>query len=267
MASGSTVGALREQQPGASRRSIGVPDVAVRPLGPDQEPGPVRGIAVDPVELAEPVAFGVHDDDTAALGLVDVLAPFLAEVAPHRVLVRSQVDDPGRCRLDGRGRTPTRLPQGQSEGPVGVARAVELDLGIDAQVRDPPGGDRQVGADRVRERADLVRRPRMRDGTAGCIAERPRQRPGTPDEDLCADRFPGSHPVRRPAVHGLDLRPRLELQVGTRIAGLDEGVPIARVCEGRHDRRGRRSASTMIPTIERSSSIRKASAATTKTAP
>ena len=47
----------------------------------------------------------------------------------------------------GGGRPPAGLAQGQPQRSVGVARAVELDLGVDAQVRDAPGGGRQIGPD------------------------------------------------------------------------------------------------------------------------
>ena len=62
---GLAIGGLGEQQPGEARRRERLPDVAVGRLGADQEAGPVGGLAVDPVELAEPVAVGVDDDDAA----------------------------------------------------------------------------------------------------------------------------------------------------------------------------------------------------------
>src|SRR6185369_2762877 len=95
---------LGEQQPGEAVRRERVPDVAVGLLGPDQEPGPVGGLAVDRVELAEAVTVGVDDRHARAAGLVHVLPPLLSEVAPERVLVGAEVDDPARVRLDRRGR-------------------------------------------------------------------------------------------------------------------------------------------------------------------
>ena len=63
--------------------------------------------------------------------------------------------------------------------------------------------------------------------------------------------------VGGPAVDGLHPRPGAHLQVGARIARLDEAIPRRRV-DGRHDRIGRRSTSAMTPTIDGSSGIRKA---------
>ena len=129
------VGRLGEQEPGAAGRPERVPDVAVGLLGPDQEAGPVGGLAVDPVELAQPVALGVDDHDAARPRLVHVLAPLLAQVAQQGRLVGAQVDDPGRVRLDRR--APAASPAARSAAPqraVGVERAVGLDLGVDPEV-------------------------------------------------------------------------------------------------------------------------------------
>ena len=68
VACGSPSGGLGEEQPGVAGRGERVPHVAIRRLGPDEEAGPVRGLAVDPVELAEPVAVGVDDRDARRSG-------------------------------------------------------------------------------------------------------------------------------------------------------------------------------------------------------
>ncbi len=106
-----------------------------------------------------------------------------------------------------------------------------------------------------------ARGPGRGHGPARCVGEPPRHRPRPPDEDLSADRGVrprlGEDPVGGPAVHGLDRRPLAALKVRTGLLGLDERVP--RSCVGsRHDRTGRRNASTMTPTIDGSSGIRKA---------
>ena len=105
------VGELGEQQPCVPRRPEGVPHVAVRGLGPDQEPGPVRRLAVDRVELVEALGARVDDAHAAGLRLVHVLAPLLAQVAPQGGLVGREVDDARRDRLDRRRRRASRPPR------------------------------------------------------------------------------------------------------------------------------------------------------------
>jgi hypothetical protein len=85
---------LGEQQAGTAGGTVRVPHVAVGRLGADEEPGTVGRLAVDPVELPEAVALGIDHDHAARLCLVDVLAPLLAQVAPQRLLVGAEVDDP-----------------------------------------------------------------------------------------------------------------------------------------------------------------------------
>ena len=56
----------RLRRTAAGRRPAGrirVPDVAIGGLGPDEEPGPVGRLAVDPIELGQAVAVGVDDRD------------------------------------------------------------------------------------------------------------------------------------------------------------------------------------------------------------
>src|SRR5207342_2219857 len=67
---GIAAGALREEQPRVAGRSEGLPDVAVGALGADQEPGPVGRLAVDAVEVTEPVAADVDHFDPAGACLV-----------------------------------------------------------------------------------------------------------------------------------------------------------------------------------------------------
>ena len=50
-------------------------------------------------------------------GLVDVLAPFLAQVAPERLLVGPEVDDPGRIGLDRRRRPPASARRARRSAP------------------------------------------------------------------------------------------------------------------------------------------------------
>ena len=76
------IGRLGEQEPGKAVRPVGLPDVAIGPLAADEEAGPIRRLAVDLVELREPVTLGVDDDDPGGPGLVDVLPPLLAEIPP-----------------------------------------------------------------------------------------------------------------------------------------------------------------------------------------
>jgi hypothetical protein len=156
-------------------------------FGPDQEARPGRRLAIDPVELGEPFRAGIHDRDPARPRLVDVLAPLLAQVAPQRVFVRAQVDDPGCVRLDRVGPSPSRLPERGTERPFRIERAVQLDLGIDPQVRHAAfRALRTRCASRVNASIELTFQPR--DRSAGRIGERPWHRPRASNEDLRADR-------------------------------------------------------------------------------
>ncbi len=171
---GLAVGRLGEQEPRPAGRAIGIPHVAIGLFGPDEEPCPVGGLAVDPVELAQPVTLGVHDRDPRRSGLVDVLPPFLAQVAPQRIFVRTEVDDPRRCRLDGRRRAPAGVAQGPTQASVRVGRAVPFDLGVDPQVGYPAATRPQRRAGGLGECVDRLGRPRACHRTAWRIGEAPR---------------------------------------------------------------------------------------------
>ena len=144
-----TVRRLGEQQPGAAARGERLPDVAVGRFGADQEAGTVRGLAVDPVELAEAVAVRVDHGDPRGPCLVDVLAPLLAQVArrarPRRA--RRSMIRVAFGWIGGAGRQPASR-RARAQRPVGVERTVGLDLGIDPQVADPAGLGRQVARGR-----------------------------------------------------------------------------------------------------------------------
>ena len=233
-----------------------------------RKPGPIGGLAIDPVELAEPVAVGVDDDDPRLSGLVDVLPPLLAEVVPERVLVGPEVDDPGGVRLDRRGGPEVGGAERAAQGAVGIERAVVLDFRIDPDVGNPAGLLGQLVAKGIGERGEAARRPVAPDRAARGVGECPWQRARPADEDLGTDRTVGRQPDRRPAVNGLDLGPRCQLEIGAGIGARDECVPGRRIVGiesggGRtHARRGRRSRSAMTPTIEGSSGMRKAAAST-----
>jgi hypothetical protein len=130
---------LGEQQPGQAVRGERLPDVAVGLLGPDQEAGPGRRLLVDPVELRQPVASGVDDRHAGAPGLVHVLPPLLAEIAPEGVLVGGEIDDPGRVGLDRRGGPEPGVAQRPSDRAVLVGRTAGLELGVDPDVGHATG--------------------------------------------------------------------------------------------------------------------------------
>ena len=296
MATGSPSGRLREEQSCLARRREGVPDVAIRALGPDEEAGPVRGLAIDPVELREPGPIAVDHDDPARAGLVHVLTPLLAQVAPQGGFVGAQVDDAGGRRLDGRGDAPAGGTEGTPQAPIGVVRPVRLDLRVDAQVAHPAGDGPQSRAAGIGEGGDRRRRPFPGHRTARGIGEGPRHRLRPADEDLRADAAAhgatraaqaaraglaglaggigatgpgrGAHriggagrhdPVRRPAVDGLHASPGGLLEVRPGVAHGHERIPGRGAGQLRHDRRGRGNTSTMTPTIVGSSGIRNTS--------
>src|SRR5207247_681740 len=243
-----------------------LPDVAIRPLRPDQEAGPVRRLAVHAVELGQRAPVGVAHRDPQVPGLVDVLPPLLAQIAPEPVLVGGQVDDPRRVRLDRRRGSPARTAQRPPRRPVLVERPVPLDLGIDSEMRDATRALGQLATDGVAERRDRIRGPDGRDRAAGSVGEGPRQGARPAGEDLGGDgRWAGDlDPFGRPAVDGLDPGPAAQLEVRAGVGRLDEAIPVGVVGRrcldgerlGRHAPRGRRTRSSMRPIIAASSPIR-----------
>ena len=258
------------------RRPERVPHVAVGGLGPDQEPGPVRGLAVDPVEVVEALGPGVDDPHAARPRLVHVLAPLLAQVAPQRRLVRREVDHACRDRLDRRRGRPTGGRERRGDRATLVGAGAPLDLRVDAQVAHAPGprrAGRQARPGQRREPRDAVRVPSLEHGAAWRIGERPGQRAGPAQQHLGPGRRIGAVAVveaaRRPAVDRLHGGPARELQVRPERIGLDERVPGGGRGVGPpgHERPRRRRRSTTTPTIRRGSSIRNASDPARMTSP
>src|SRR3974390_3587878 len=92
---GLPAGQPREQRPRPPAGGVGVPDVLIGGERANQEACPVGRLAVDRVELVEPLRPRVHHAHAAAPRPVDVLAPLLAQVAPQDPLVGREVDHTG----------------------------------------------------------------------------------------------------------------------------------------------------------------------------
>ena len=197
--------------------------------------------------------------------LVDVLPPLLAQVAPKRGLVGAQVDDRG-WRSAGSGRPgASRRPGAPGAGRRrGRADRPPRSRGRSERATRGRRLERRPSRTAGRERLDGRRGPGRCDGPARRVGEPPRHRPRSPDEDLGADpRLRAGFrddAVSRPAVDGLDRWPTRSAGGTNRAPGLSTNRSQARVRRvgGRHDRTGRRKTSTMTPTIDGSSGIRKA---------
>ena len=128
----------------------------------------------------------------AGAGLVHVLAPLLAQVAPQRVLVGAQVDDPGRVGLDRRRRSPAGGAQSaRRNAPSGSSGPSSSISGSIRRWRDATGRGRQVAPDVLRERRRARPRPSPGHRARGAHRRSPRASAGPPDEDLGADRRSG----------------------------------------------------------------------------
>ena len=261
---------LREQEPGAAAGRVGVPDVAVRGLGADQEPGAVGRLAVDRVELARaapgrrPRRARRRSAPCSRTGATSCAG---RPRGPSSSAV--QVDHARRDGLDRRRRRASRPPRRASPtappssgpAPRSISGSIRrwLDPAARAQARSRRGSVR---------RATAAASQRRQDRAARRVGERPRQRARPAEQDLGARRRPPGveEAARRPAVDGLDARPARELEVGAAGVRLDERVPggrgrasAPRPAAARHPRPRRRMRSSTIPTIRRGSSIRNAS--------
>ena len=170
---------LGEQEAGTAARGERLPDVAVRRFGTDQEAGPVGGLAVDPVELAEAVAVRVDDGRCPPVRALFTYwrhflrrSPQSASSSGARSMTRVALGWIGGAGRQPASRSARRKAPSGSSGPFG------LDLRVDPQVADPPGLGRQSLADCRGEGRDRVGRP-----VAGHRARAGRRRSPTASAD------------------------------------------------------------------------------------
>ncbi len=163
--------------------------------------------------------------------------------------------------IGGAGRQPSAL-SARRVAPSGSCGPSSSTSGSMRRCEMRPATLRQLVANGVREGAQLIGRPASAERATRGVGEAPRQRPRSADEDLRPDACPvRQDAARRPAVDGLDPGPAGQSGDRSPDRWLSTSASQASgSVGGRHAARGRRSASTMIATIERSSSIRKASA-------